>query len=71
MKVIVNSQLNRIQLVNLEATFRMESRTIRIGTRKSQLAMIQAEYVQATMQKMYPKRKFEIVAMSTTGDQVW
>ena len=48
----------------------MESRTIRIGTRKSQLAMIQAEYVQATLKGLYPKRKFEIVAMSTTGDQI-
>ena len=69
--MIAKSQLRIIELVNLEATLRMESRTIRIGTRKSQLAMIQAEYVQATMQKLYPKRKFEIVAMSTTGDQVW
>ena len=48
----------------------MESRTIRIGTRKSQLAMIQAEHVQATLKGLYPKRKFEIVAMSTTGDQI-
>ena len=47
-----------------------ENRTIRIGTRKSQLAMIQAEHVQEKLQHLFPDIRFVIVAMSTTGDQI-
>ena len=45
-------------------------RVIRIGTRKSQLAMIQAEHVQGKLKSMFPDMSFDIVAMSTTGDQI-
>ncbi|KAI8080012.1 porphobilinogen deaminase [Halteromyces radiatus] len=47
-----------------------EQRTFRIGTRKSQLAMVQTELVCSLLQKSYPQHKFEIVAMSTTGDRI-
>ena len=47
-----------------------EGRTIRIGTRKSQLAMIQAEHVQQRLRHLFPETSFDIVAMSTTGDQI-
>jgi len=47
-----------------------DSRVIRIGTRKSPLAMYQAELVQSTLQELFPKTQFEVVAMSTTGDKI-
>lgn len=40
-----------------------------IGSRESQLAMIQARSVQKELQERY-KMDFEIKAMTTTGDQV-
>lgn len=46
------------------------SRTIRIGTRKSALAMVQTEWVQQQLQAAYPDRRFEIEAMSTQGDKI-
>lgn len=45
-------------------------RTVRIGSRKSQLAMIQSEWVQAELEKRHPERKFEIYSMSTKGDKI-
>lgn len=44
------------------------SRPIRIGSRKSQLALVQTHWVQATLQKHYPDRSFEVHTMSTQGD---
>jgi hypothetical protein len=35
-----------------------------------QLAMVQTEHVVGLMEKLYPDITFEVVAMSTTGDQV-
>lgn len=46
------------------------SRTIRIATRKSALAMWQAEYVQAQLLKHHPHCKVELVPMSTQGDRI-
>ena len=46
------------------------TRTVRIGSRKSQLAMIQTEWVQAELQKHYPACQFEILSMSTKGDKI-
>ncbi|TRY64630.1 hypothetical protein DNTS_004869 [Danionella cerebrum] len=45
-------------------------RVIRVGTRKSQLAMIQTNSVVEKLQKLHPDVLFEIVAMSTTGDKI-
>ncbi|KAI8328576.1 porphobilinogen deaminase [Chlamydoabsidia padenii] len=47
-----------------------QQRTFRIGTRKSQLAMVQTQLVCSTLKSLYPQHKFEIVAMSTTGDRI-
>ncbi|KZF26728.1 porphobilinogen deaminase [Xylona heveae TC161] len=41
---------------------------IGIGTRKSLLARIQADMVQAALQKAWPDKKYAIHAMSTMGD---
>lgn len=46
------------------------SRTIRIATRRSQLALWQAEYVQAELKKHYPDLDVELVEMSTQGDKI-
>lgn len=43
---------------------------IRIGTRDSQLAMWQAEWVKAQLSMLYPSAQFELVAMKTKGDKI-
>lgn len=45
-------------------------RTITIGSRKSQLALVQTEFVKDVLSKFYPKCTFNIVKMSTTGDNI-
>ncbi len=43
-------------------------RTVRIASRKSQLALVQTHWVQAELQKKFPDYSFEVIEMSTTGD---
>ncbi len=45
-------------------------RTVRIVSRKSQLAMIQTHWVRDELQKHFPDLVFEIVTMETQGDKV-
>lgn len=45
-------------------------RTIRIGSRKSQLALVQTYWVQEQLQKHFPDRHFEVQTMSTQGDKI-
>lgn len=45
-------------------------RTIRIGSRKSQLALIQTYWVQEQLKKIFPDRQFEVQTMSTQGDKI-
>ncbi|MGK7900682.1 MAG: hydroxymethylbilane synthase [Hormoscilla sp.] len=45
-------------------------RTIRIGSRKSQLALIQTNWVQARFVEEFPDRTFEVHTMSTQGDKI-
>jgi len=45
-------------------------RTIRIGSRKSQLALIQTNWVQARFVEKFPDRTFEVHTMSTQGDKI-
>lgn len=45
-------------------------RTIRIGSRKSQLALVQTYWVQEQLQKAFPDRTFEVHTMSTQGDKI-
>lgn len=45
-------------------------RTIRIGSRKSQLALVQTYWVQEQLQKHFPDRTFEVHTMSTQGDKI-
>lgn len=46
------------------------NRTIRIGSRKSQLALVQTYWVQESLQKAFPDRTFEVHTMSTQGDKI-
>jgi hydroxymethylbilane synthase len=46
------------------------ARTIRIGSRKSQLALVQTYWVQEELQKHYPDRQFDVETMSTQGDKI-
>lgn len=45
-------------------------KTIRVGSRKSELALIQTKHVIARLKDLYPQEKFEIHTMSTIGDRV-
>lgn len=47
-----------------------KSKVIRVGSRKSELALIQTKHVIASLQKLYPNEKFEIHTMTTMGDRV-
>ncbi len=46
------------------------TRTIRIGSRKSQLALVQTHWVQEELQKRFPDITFEVHTMSTQGDKI-
>ncbi|KAF8866948.1 porphobilinogen deaminase [Acephala macrosclerotiorum] len=46
-----------------------EKTTIHIGTRRSALAVVQAEMVLAALRKAHPELNYEIHAMSTMGDK--
>ncbi|HEY9828203.1 MAG TPA: hydroxymethylbilane synthase [Stenomitos sp.] len=48
----------------------VSSPTVRLASRKSQLALVQTHWVQAEFQKLYPDRTFEVVTMSTQGDNI-
>ncbi|MCF4966137.1 hydroxymethylbilane synthase [Nostoc sp. CMAA1605] len=45
-------------------------RTIRIGSRKSQLALVQTYWVRDQLQENYPDITFEVHTMSTQGDNI-
>ena len=45
-------------------------KTVRIGTRESKLAVIQAELVANAIQKSHPETEIKIVTMKTTGDTI-
>jgi len=44
--------------------------TIRIGTRKSKLALWQAEHVAAMLRALHPQCRVELVRMTTQGDRI-
>ena len=45
-------------------------KTLRIATRKSPLALWQAEYVKARLEQIHPGLKVELCAMTSRGDQI-
>ena len=48
----------------------MSTNRLRIATRKSPLALWQAEHVQARLQALHPGLQVELVTMSTRGDRI-
>ncbi len=54
----------------MSSTVSSPARTIRIGSRKSQLALVQTYWVQEQLQKLFPDRTFEVETMSTHGDKI-
>ncbi|MBE9196725.1 MULTISPECIES: hydroxymethylbilane synthase [Synechocystis] len=44
--------------------------TVRIGSRKSQLALVQTYWVQEELQKHFPDRQFDVETMETQGDKI-
>ncbi|SMF23695.1 hydroxymethylbilane synthase [Alteromonadaceae bacterium Bs31] len=46
------------------------SQTLRIATRKSELALWQANYVQQSLQQQYPELHVELVPMTSRGDKI-
>ena len=44
--------------------------TVRIGTRKSQLALVQTYWVKAELEKHFPDLEIEVEKMSTQGDKI-
>lgn len=55
---------------NASPTISSPPRTIRIGSRKSQLALVQTYWVQEQLQKSFPDRTFEVHTMATQGDKI-
>ncbi|MDT8398693.1 MAG: hydroxymethylbilane synthase [Pseudomonadales bacterium] len=48
----------------------MSQKTLRIATRESPLALWQAEYVQAALQRAHPRLEVSLLPMTTRGDQI-
>ena len=48
----------------------MTNKTVRIATRKSPLAMWQAEFVRDALLALHPDLQIELVKMSTQGDKI-
>ncbi len=48
----------------------MAARTLKIATRKSPLAMWQANFVKDRLEALYPELQVELVPMSTQGDKI-
>ncbi len=60
--------LQRIEFMSLAAS--PATRTIRIGSRKSNLALVQTHWVQAELQKAFPDITFEVQTLETQGDKI-
>ena len=54
----------------MTSTIETDKRTVRIGTRKSQLALVQTYWVKAELEKHFPDIEFEVEEMSTKGDKI-
>ena len=54
----------------MTSTVKTDKRTVRIGTRKSQLALVQTYWVKSELEKHFPDISFEVEEMSTKGDKI-
>jgi len=65
------SHISHLTLVfhsQLDLSQHMSKPVIRIGTRESQLALWQANYVKQLMSEAHPDIEFQIIGMTTMGD---
>ena len=54
----------------MTASVSRPTHTVRIGSRKSQLALVQTYWVQEQLQKHFPQKQFDVETMSTQGDKI-
>lgn len=54
----------------MTSTTKTQKRTVRIGTRKSQLALVQTYWVKTELEQHFPEIEFEVEKMSTQGDKI-
>ena len=54
----------------MTSTVETDKSIVRIGTRKSQLALVQTYWVKAELEKHFPAIDFEVEKMSTQGDKI-
>ncbi|NET54708.1 MAG: hydroxymethylbilane synthase [Symploca sp. SIO2E6] len=54
----------------MTSTVTSPPRIIRIGSRKSQLALVQTYWIQEQLQQAFPNRQFDVQTMSTHGDKI-
>ncbi len=57
-------------LLKMKQLIDMAARTLKIATRKSPLAMWQANFVKDRLETLYPELQVELVPMSTQGDKI-
>lgn len=57
-------------LLKMKQLIDMAARTLKIATRKSPLAMWQANFVKDRLEALYPELQVELVPMSTQGDKI-
>lgn len=54
----------------MTSTVSNPARTVRIASRKSDLALVQTHWVRDRLQEHFPDRQFEVETMSTQGDNI-
>ena len=59
-----------ISLLNMKQLIDMAARTLRIATRKSPLALWQANFVKERLEALHPQLVVELLPMSTQGDKI-
>ena len=64
------SSLNSVVFYIILVCPMVASSTVRISSRKSQLALVQTHWVQAELSKAHPNHQFDVVTMSTQGDKI-
>ncbi len=57
-------------LLKMKQLIDMAARTLKIATRKSPLALWQANFVKDRLETLYPELQVELVPMSTQGDKI-
>lgn len=57
-------------LLEMKQLIDMAARTLKIATRKSPLALWQANFVKDRLEALYPELQVELVPMSTQGDKI-